>query len=73
MVASNEINPEVFSQYEIGLTFDSAQPDALTQVLADFIDTYPEREAHYHKELQRAGEAFAPRSFAEKLVELAKS
>lgn len=73
VVASDEINPEVFGKYEIGMTFDSAQPDALTKVLADFIDTYPEREAHYHKELQRAGEAFAPRGFAAKLVDLVSS
>ena len=70
VVASDDINPEVFASYGIGETFKSGDMDALRKTLERFVNGFDEREPRYREELRRAGEAFSPGAFAERLERL---
>lgn len=72
VIASAEINPEVFAAYKIGITFDSQNMKNVKNVLEEFVNSYYNQANIYEKELAKAARDFSPQGFADKLVDLAK-
>lgn len=70
VIASDDINPEVFSRFAIGETFASGDLDALGRALADFINRFDEKRERYRSCLKEAGELYAPSKFAERIVHI---
>lgn len=67
VIASNDINPEVFAKFNIGMTFKSGDMNDLQQVLEKFINGYDEDVAGYGEGLAEAGKKFSPESFAHRI------
>ncbi|MBQ4495783.1 MAG: glycosyltransferase [Selenomonadaceae bacterium] len=67
VVASDDMNPEVFDLYRVGETFQSGNLDDLARVLEDFINGFDENFPTYEKDLRAAGEDFSPVNFARRL------
>ena len=67
VVASNDINPEVFRDFHIGETFQSGDLGDLKRVLQEFINGFDGRAEAYERELERAAEEFSPENFAKRL------
>ena len=67
VVASDDMNPEVFDLYRVGETFKSGNLDDLARVLEDFINGFDENFPAYEKALRAAGEEFSPVNFARRL------
>jgi glycosyltransferase involved in cell wall biosynthesis len=72
VLLSEDINPEVLDEYDIGLTFDAGDPQQLRHTMETFVNTYDAKQAIYHRELLRAGQDFAPARFVQQLIEFAK-
>lgn len=70
VIASDDMNPEVFAAYNIGRCFKSGDMQSLQKVLEDFINTYDERQAEYQKELAKAGREYSPVAFAQHLEQI---
>ena len=70
VVASDDMNPEVFAAYHIGETFPSGDLAALQSTLESFINAYDERRETYESELAKAAAAYAPQAFAHRIVEI---
>ncbi len=70
VIASDDINPEVFESYGIGETFPSGNMKALRETLESFINGFDEKKQHYAEELQLAAEAYSPEAFARRLEKL---
>ena len=70
VVASDDINPEVFRDFHIGETFPSGDMGGLKRVLEDFINRFDERAEGYESELERAAEEFSPENFARRLEQI---
>ena len=64
VIASDDMNPEVFEAYEIGKCFASGNMQSLHEVLEKFINTYDDMQEKYHAELIEAGRAYSPEAFA---------
>lgn len=71
IVASEDINPEVTAQYDIGVTFNSSTEHNLHEALEGFVNSYMQKTAIYQQELTRAYNDYSPRCFAEALVSIA--
>lgn len=67
VVASNDINPEVFAKFKIGMSFKSGNMQDLQNVLEQFINTYDDNVAAYAAGLQEAASKFSPESFAHRI------
>lgn len=67
VVASNDMNPEVFNLYRAGETFESGNLDDLARVLESFINDFDKNFSTYKKDLRAAGEDFSPVNFARRL------
>ncbi|MBR6713675.1 MAG: glycosyltransferase [Selenomonadaceae bacterium] len=67
VVASDDMNPEVFDLYRVGETFKSGNLDDLARVLEDFINGFDKNFPAYEKGLRAAGEDFSPVNFARRL------
>ncbi|MBQ4403189.1 MAG: glycosyltransferase [Selenomonadaceae bacterium] len=67
VVASDDMNPEVFELYRVGETFHSGNLDDLAHVLENFINGFDENFPTYSKNLKAAGEDFSPVNFARRL------
>ena len=67
VVASDDMNPEVFDLYRVGETFKSGNLDDLARVLEDFINGFDKNFPTYEKALRAAGEDFSPVNFAQRL------
>ena len=67
VVASNDMNPEVFDLYRVGETFESGNLDDLARVLENFINDFDKNFPMYEKNLSAAGEDFSPVNFAKRL------
>ena len=67
VIASDDMNPEVFEDFEVGRTFPSGDLEALQQVLADFINSYDIKLAEYEAGLSKAAEEYSPSSFARRI------
>lgn len=67
VVASDDINPEVFRSFHIGATFRSGDLEDLKRVLEDFVNGFDERATLYEQELRLAATEFSPENFAKRL------
>ena len=67
VVASDDMNPEVFDLYRVGETFKSGNLDDLARVLENFINDFDKNFPTYEKNLRAAGEDFSPVNFAKRL------
>ena len=67
VIASDDMNPEVFERYKIGETFKSGDLKSLGEVLEKFINEYDLNEKKYFNELKRASEDYSPKNFAMRL------
>ncbi len=67
VVASDDMNPEVFALYKVGETFESGNLDDLARVLEIFINDFDKNFPTYEKNLRAAGEDFSPKNFARRL------
>ena len=72
VIASDDMNPEVFSAYSIGKTFPSGNLDKLKDCLIDFINTYDREAPHYARVLSEAARAYSPAAFAKRIVGILK-
>ena len=67
VVASDDMNPEVFDLYRVGETFHSGDTNDLARVLESFINDFDKNFPAYEKNLRAAGEDFSPVNFARRL------
>ena len=72
VVASNDMNPEVFNLYRVGETFQSGNLDDLARVLETFINDFDKNFPVYEENLRAAGEDFSPVNFAKRLENIIK-
>jgi glycosyltransferase involved in cell wall biosynthesis len=70
VIASDDMNPEVFEQFHIGELFKSGDLNALRSTLEDFINHYDERASVYADELAKAGREYAPEAFARRIEKI---
>ena len=70
VIASSEINPEVWQDYRIGETFESGNLKGLDAALKIFIDNFDENVATYRQNLNAAAQIFSPQNFALNLIKL---
>ena len=70
VVASDDMNPEVFELYRVGETFQSGNLDDLARVLENFINDFDKNFPTYSKNLRAAGEDFSPVNFARRLEKI---
>ena len=70
VVASDDMNPEVFELYHVGETFPSGDTNALSRVLETFINDFDKNFPVYEKNLRAAGEDFSPKNFARRLEKI---
>lgn len=70
VIASDDMNPEVFAAYNIGCCFKSGDMQSLHKVLEEFINTYDERQAEYQTGLAQAGREYSPEAFARRLEQI---
>lgn len=70
VIASSEINPEVWEKFRIGEVFESGNINALDVALKNFIDNFDENILTYKKNLDAAAEIFSPANFARRLIQL---
>ena len=72
VVASDDMNPEVFEAFHIGELFKSGDMDNLQSALEHFINTYDEMEPMYQQELQKAAVEYSPEAFVKRLERIFK-
>ena len=72
VVASDDMNPEVFEAFHIGELFKSGDMDNLQSALEHFINTYDEMEPMYQKKLQKAAAEYSPEAFVKRLERIFK-
>ncbi len=70
VIASDDMNPEVFATYHIGETFKSGDMESLKEILEKFINTYTENIPHYDMELKKAAKEYSPEAFVERLIHI---
>lgn len=70
VVASDDMNPEVFNLYRVGETFRSGNLNDLARVLETFINDFDKNFPAYEKNLRAAGEDFSPVNFARRLEKI---
>lgn len=70
VVASDDMNPEVFKRFRIGETFSSGDVDALGRVLESFINDFDQNFGSYHRALLAASEEYSPLNFARRLASI---
>ena len=70
VLTSDDMNPEVFERFSIGMTFPSGDLAALGGALETFINEYDSRALHWHEALQRAADEYAPARFAVRIMEI---
>lgn len=68
VIASNEINPEVWAKFRVGEIFESGNINALDEALKNFIDNFDENVLTYEKNLDATAEIFSPANFARRLL-----
>ncbi len=70
VVASDDMNPEVFKLYRVGETFKSSDLNDLARVLETFINNFDKNAPIYAANLKAAGEDFSPVNFARRLEKI---
>ena len=68
VITSDDMNPEVFKKYEIGVRFKSGNMESLRSSMETLVNTFDDRREIYRAALERASETFSPRNFALKLA-----
>ena len=72
VVASDDINPEVWEKYNIGKTFKSGDLEDLRNSLEEFINTFDDKFACYKEGLNQSSRDFSPQTFAKNLINIIK-
>ena len=67
VVASDDMNPEVFAAFPVGELFKSGDMEALQRTLEHFINTYDEKKPQYAAALAKAAEEYSPEAFAQRI------
>ncbi|MBR2215269.1 MAG: glycosyltransferase [Selenomonadaceae bacterium] len=70
MVASDDMNPEVFSRFPVGETFKSGDLAALKTTLENFVNNFGERQPLYAQALREAAAVYSPGAFARRLTQI---
>ena len=70
VIASDDMNPEVFDRFNIGETFKSGNLQDLGKVLENFINNFGVNASKYAQGLTLAGEEFSPEAFIRRLVSI---
>lgn len=70
VVASDDMNPEVFQLYRVGETFKSGDLDDLARVLENFINDFDKNFPAYSANLVAAAEDFSPVNFVRRLEKI---
>ena len=70
VIASSDINPEIWQKFKIGETFESGNLHGLDTALKNFIDNFDENVSIYEKNLDTAAEIFSPQNFVRRLIKL---
>ena len=70
VIASDDMNPEVFAAFHIGELFKSGDMESLKNTLETFINNYDEMAFEYARELQNAADEYSPQSFAKRLIDI---
>ena len=73
VVASNDMNPEVFDLYRVGETFQSGNLDELARVLEMFINDFDKNFPTYAANLKAAGDNFSPVNFARRIERIIRT
>lgn len=69
VLTSDDMNPEVFAQFPIGVTFPSGDMPALSAALENFINEYDTRAPVWHAALADAAALYAPSHFVARIME----
>lgn len=72
VVITDEVNPEILAEYDIGVSFTNGDNQSLKKALELFVTTFNDKTEIYKNELQRANTSFAPERLAAKLLELSR-
>lgn len=67
VISSDDINPEVFEKYKIGMTFESGNLKDLQMVMEKFINNFDDELPSYAAGLKAALEEFSPEAFAKRI------
>ena len=70
VIASSDINPEVWQKFRIGETFESGNLQGLDTALKNFINDFDKNVTIYQKNLDVAAEIFSPQNFTKRLLNL---
>ena len=70
VLVSNDMNPDVFARFPVGVTFSSGDSAALGRALELFINEYDSRAPQWHKALDAAARSYAPAHFAARIMEI---
>ena len=70
VIASDDMNPEVFELHRIGELFKSGDLNDLKETLEDFINDYDENVSEYAEELEEASSEFSPDAFAKRVEKI---
>lgn len=73
VIASDDINPEVFNKFRIGETFSSGDLNSLANVLESFVNNFDLNHQKYIDGLNRAAYEFSPDNFALRLEKFLKN
>ena len=68
VIASDDINPEVFDKFKIGETFKSGDLQELGGILETFINNFDVNAKNYAQGLSLAGMEFSPKNFINRLI-----
>lgn len=71
VIAADNVNPEILSLYDMGLSFKHGDMADLQRTIEMFVNTYDEKKDHYEEEITRAYRDYAPSRLAKNIVELA--
>lgn len=70
VIASDDINPEVFEKFNIGKNFKSGDLLDLQRVMENFINNFDDNVPSYASGLEAAAKEFSPKIFAKKLLDV---
>ena len=73
VVASDDMNPEVFDRFRIGETFSSGNTVELGRVLETFINDFDRNFDQYRQALRAASDEYSPQNFARRLQNIIQS
>lgn len=72
VIASDDMNPEVFEAFKVGALFHSGDLEDLRRVLTEFINNYKDKQAEYEVGLRAASKEYSPEAFAVRIESIIK-